>query len=131
MRIIFKLQGVEREINASMHGGYTSIYPDKSGSIGHYSNLGNAILGHIKHANIPEGKDHEEIIELKAFIDRFEKLVNETIGLKQEDVYSTCTFIKLDKKVLTKEEVKERFRVKEPIKAIDYKPEVEDDLDLL
>lgn len=98
MLIKFKLQEVERDIHFNGFC-YTAVDPTSAHgrALGYYSSLGGAVFCHIKHANIPEGSKHEEIIQLKDFVVRYEALVAEARGLTQEDLFKTATFVKKEK----------------------------------
>lgn len=99
MLIKFKLQGVERIIKQNGPNDFVAYEvenPDRA--LGFYSTLQNAVLRHIKDAGSLSENGREEVIELKNYIERFNKLCDEIRGADPEDLLQDAVFEKRPEK---------------------------------
>jgi hypothetical protein len=105
MIIEFELQGKKRVIKYDGHC-YQALKPDSRQILGYYSILGNAILSHIRDCSIIDSSTQEEVISLKEYVARFEKLLKEIRGLSKEDIFEVSVF-ESDKKTSFPKSIKE------------------------
>lgn len=99
MLIKFKLQGVERVIKQNGPNDFVAYEvenPDRA--LGYYSTLQNAVLRHIKDASSLDESGREEVIELRNYIERFNKLCDEIRGADPEDLLKDAVFEKRPEK---------------------------------
>lgn len=132
MLITFELQGVQRTIDVS-GPCFTAIDPIKGTPLGYFSNLGGAVLKHIKEASDLSHEDKEEVIELRDYIVRLDKLFNEVRGLSKEDLGSNAVFIqkeKLQKKGEPADKFRKRMAEQVEQGEIEDVEEIEDEDDL-
>lgn len=92
MKIKFTLQGVERVIVQDSPTSYKAEHPGSQLTLGYYSTLQNAVLSHIRNAAIIDEKGKEEVIELKDYIARLEKLLGEIRGMPNDDIKKFASF---------------------------------------
>lgn len=131
MLIKFNLQGVERVIKLDNNGCYTAYAPGTERALGYYASLQNAVLKHIRHATILDSTEKEEVIELKDFILRHQKLFDEVRGLSQEDISKFAVFEETGKETrVMSEETKAKIKAtKSAKKELEHNPPVEEDDD--
>lgn len=125
MLIKFKLQGVERIIKQNGPNDFVAYEvgnPDRA--LGYYSSLQNAVLRHIKDAGSLDEGGKEEVIELKNYVERFNKLCDEIRGAEPEDLLKDAVFEARAAKVMT-EETKAKIAKTKSSKKVDQKPELE------
>lgn len=86
MIIKFKIQGVERVIKHDSTS-FTAINPSTGSVLGYYSRLAGAVSKHIKDAGFLDENGKEEVLSLKQYVERYEKIFNEVLGLSKEQIH--------------------------------------------
>lgn len=124
MLIQFKLQGTIREIRWDGKCFSAQDPNSETGVLGFYTNIGNAVLCHIKDAARLDTSKTEEVIELKDLADRFKKLFDEVRGVSEAEIISTTKVIPSTMKG------SHLMKDKADANKDTEKPEPEDDLDL-
>lgn len=136
MLIKFKLDGVERVIRQNGTNGFIAYVPGTKDPLGYYSTLKNAVIKHIKDAAILNKEGCKEVIELEGYVNRHKDLIDEFMGLSEEDISKRLVFSDTDEGVrrISEEQKAKTKATKEANKLASKEPKietpVEDDDDL-
>lgn len=94
MLLKFNLQGIERVIKVDPHGNFLPYAPGTQKILAYCSNIGSALLRHVKHAASLDEEGKEAIMDLKSYVEKIELLYAEIRGIDMEKVndFETFTF---------------------------------------
>jgi hypothetical protein len=120
MKIEFELQGVKMVIKYDGNC-YTALKPGTDYVLGYYTKIGNALNRILLDVNLPEEAGQEETIQLKEYVDRFERLINEVRGYGVEDIFGAVV-IEGEKRVMSQEHKDKIKASKQKAKSEEYNP---------